>query len=296
MPMEHYLTGIILTVFGLFFGSFAGAMVWRLRRRQLEQDEAEGYRPTKTSKKEIKMIKNSDVVNDRSVCLHCGHQLAWYDLIPIVSWTLLRGKCRYCHKAIGWTEPLAELGLAAFFGISFFFWPYSFNDIIDVTRFVLWLAAGTSLAVLVIYDIKWFLLPDRITFPLIGLGVIYSAVAVYDNGFGVTGALNVVYACLVLSGLYYMIYVISKHQWVGFGDVKLGLVLALFLADWQLAVLALFLANVIGTLLVLPLLLLGKVTKKTRIPFGPMLIAGWAIAGLFGGYIINWYLSLTLGV
>jgi leader peptidase (prepilin peptidase)/N-methyltransferase len=96
--------------------------------------------------------------------------------------------------------------------------------------------------------------------------------------------------------LYYAIYIASRQQWVGFGDVKLGLALALLLADWRLAVLALFLANAIGSLLLLPLIFLGKIKRQTHVPFGPLLVAGWAIAGLFGGSLITWYLGLTLGV
>jgi prepilin signal peptidase PulO-like enzyme (type II secretory pathway) len=285
----------ILGILGLFFGSFAGATVWRLRAAQLREDESAGEKIPEHDKKAVKMLKKSRLHKDRSVCLQCGHTLAWYDLIPLVSWVSLRGKCRYCHKYIGGFEPVIELGVAVFFAASFFFWPYDLVSGLDIARFVLWLVAGVGVAILAVYDAKWFLLPNKVVFPLIGIGVLYSAVVLAQQNFALDQWFNIFFSCLVLSGLYYLIYVASRHQWVGFGDIKLGLALALLLADWRLAILALFMANAIGTLLVLPMMLGGRIKRQAHIPFGPLLISGWVLAGLFGDYIVNWYLLLVLG-
>lgn len=290
------IIGTILTIFGVIFGSFAGATVWRLRAMQLRQDEASGEKIDSASKKEIKQLKQSSILNDRSLCLHCGHQLAWYDLIPLLSWLQLKGKCRYCHRHIGSLEPLIELGLAVYFALSFFFWPQPLDSALEIIRFGMWLVAGVGLAILVAYDAKWFLLPNQIVFPLISIGLLSSIIVLSQDSFSFDRGLSILYACFILSGLYYAIYIISRQQWVGFGDVKLGLALALLLADWQLAILALFLANAIGSLLLLPLIFLGKIKRQTHVPFGPLLVAGWAIAGLFGQSLIAWYLGLTLGV
>ena len=85
----------------------------------------------------------------------------------------------------------------------------------------------------------------------------------------------------------------SRGTWVGFGDVKLGLALGLFLADWQLGFLTLFLANLIGTLIVLPGLLTKKLSRKTMVPFGPLLILGFFISLFIGGPLISGYIELT---
>lgn len=287
---------VALALLGLALGSFAGATVWRLRAKQLKEDAKAGEKIAKDDKSAVAKLQKKPIHTDRSVCLHCGHELKWYDLLPILSWVALRGKCRYCHKKIGWFEPLIELGVAAFFIISFLFWPNTLDSTYAVMQFIIWLVAGVGLAILFAYDAKWYLLPNRVVFPLIGLGALSAFMKVAEANFTLFSIGSVVVACVVLSGLYYAVYIVSRQQWVGFGDVKLGLALALLLADWQLAVLALFLANLVGTLIFLPALLGGKVKSKAHIPFGPLLITGWFISGLFGAKILYWYMTIALGV
>lgn len=294
--MSNFTLAVIFGIFGLFMGSFAGATVWRLRARQLRQDVKHGETISKHDKGQVSKLKKRSVLKDRSVCLHCGHQLRWYDLVPLVSWLELGGKCRYCHARIGKLEPIAEIVTGLFFVLSFLFWPTPLNDPAATVNFVIWLIAGIGLITLSIYDFKWFLLPNPLVFALIGLGLVKSVFSLSQTGFMTQDILSVLYACGLLSGLYYLIYVVSRHEWVGFGDVKLGLALALLLTDWKLAALALFLANAIGTLIFLPLMLSGKIKRQARIPFGPLLISGWFVAGLFGPQIVDWYLKLTLGV
>lgn len=289
------MVALVLGVIGLFFGSFAGAMVWRLRASQLREDEVAGEKVPAKDKKQVHKIKKTSSLQDRSLCLHCGHQLAWHDMVPLVSWVALRGKCRYCRQKIGNFEPFIELSVGAFFAVSFLFWAYPLDTPLDIASFILWLCAGVGIAILAVYDARWFLLPNKVVFPLIGIGVLYSGVSLVQHQFDADQWLNIVYSCFALSGLYYILYVASRHQWIGFGDIKLGLALALLLADWRLAVLALFLANVIGTLLVLPMMLRGKIKRQAHVPFGPLLISGWFLAGLFGNDIINWYLLTILG-
>ena len=285
-----------LGVLGLMLGSFAGATVWRLRALQLRQDVKAGEKVAQNDKRRVAKLQKRPLHKDRSVCLHCGHELKWYDLVPLVSWLSLKGKCRYCKKPIGWFEPTIEIGLAAFFVASFLFWPIELAAPFDIAQFAIWLVAGTGLAILFAYDTRWFLLPDVITFPLIGLGILNATLYVAGSGTPLDAAVSVLGSCLVLSGLYYAIYVFSGKQWVGFGDVKLGLALGLLIADWQLAILALFLANLIGTIIVVPLMLFKRLTKGAHVPFVPLLISGWAVAGIFGTQILSWYLSLVLGV
>ena len=116
---------------------------------------------------------------------------------------------------------------------------------------------------------KWLTLPDKVVFPLIGLGVAASILyALEADDFGYY-LINLLGSISILSGFYYLLYVVSKGQWVGFGDIKLGLALALLFCDWRLALLAFFLANLIGTLVFAPALSIGKIKRSTHIPFGP---------------------------
>ena len=294
--MSTLFIAVTLCLLGLIVGSFAGATVWRLRARQLVLDKKNGERVTSFDKSQVEKIKKQSLFSDRSGCLHCGQQLKWYDMVPLVSWVYLNGKCRHCHKKIGNFEPIIELSMAAFFVFSYIFWPYTLETPLEVARLVLWVGGGVGLGILFAYDKKWFLLPDIIVYPLIGLGLVNVIVVLAQSSFELAKLTDILYACLVLSGLYYLIYVASNHKWVGFGDVKLGLVLALLLADWRLAILALFLANLIGTILVIPAMVLGKIKRQSHIDFGPLLIAGWFIAGLFGDDIIGVYLLYALGV
>lgn len=293
---EDLIISICLAIVGLAFGSFAGASVWRLRAAQLKADIENGDKVSARDKREIAKLSNKPAHTDRSVCLHCGHTLAWYDLIPLLSWAMLGGKCRYCHKHIGWYEPVMELGLASFFVISFLFWPLPFDSWVTVIQFTIWLVAGVGMAILFAYDAKWYLLPNVIVFPLIGLGLINAAILIVSNNFELSVINSVIFGCVILSGLYYVIYIFSRHQWVGFGDVKLTFALALLLSDWQLAIIALFLANLAGTVIFLPLMLTKKLDRKAHVPFGPLLIIGAGIAGLFGHAILDWYLGVTVGL
>jgi leader peptidase (prepilin peptidase)/N-methyltransferase len=147
------------------------------------------------------------------------------------------------------------------------------------------------LAILFAYDLKWFLLPDQIVFPLIGAGIIMSAIRI-GMALSLATVLSIIGAVVVLSGLYYALWLYSKGQWVGFGDVKLGLALALLLADWRLALVALLCANLIGSLLVIPGMLIGKLGRKSHVPFGPLLIAGATIAMLVGERVVALYMGM----
>jgi len=280
---------IALVLFGLCLGSFAGASVWRLRAKQLVEDKKQGEEVDAKELKQLKSLAGQKLSKDRSRCLHCSYALRWYDLIPVISWLTLRGRCRECRKPIGYLEPLIEVGLAAFFVLSYALWPVELVTNLDIAAFVVWLLAGIGLAILFAYDTKWFLLPDSINFTVIGLGFI-SAVLMVSASTDVFGSiLNIIGSVGVLSGIYLILYLVSKGAWIGFGDIKLGLGLGLLLADWQLAVIALFFANFIGCLIVIPLMVTKKLTRTSRVPFGPLLIVGAIVAKLIGLYVVDFY-------
>lgn len=293
--MNEFIVYLALVLVGACLGSFAGATVWRLRARQLVVDKKNKEPYDHKEYKRLKKLTVKKPWQDRSQCLECGYELKWYDLIPIVSWLSLGGKCRSCKHPIGWFEPLMEIGMVAFFVLSYLLWPGGVQTGLEIAHFSLWLAAGVAMAILFAYDAKWYLLPDGVTISLavIGLAIVgVSAAESQDIGGTLLTALG---AVGVLGGLYAVLFAVSQGRWVGFGDVKLGAALGLVLVDWQLAIIALFMANLIGCLIVIPLLATKKVQGNSHIPFGPMLIAGAVIAWLVGWRILEWYLSF-LGV
>lgn len=283
------ITGyIIFILLGLVLGSFAGATVWRLRALQLAQDKKDGEEYDKKELKWLKPLLGAKLSNDRSRCLHCHHELAWYDLLPLISWLSTKGKCRYCKRSIGRFEPLIELGSAALFVTFFHYWVTTYGQ--DAwLGLALWVIMLTMFVILFAYDFKWFLLPDVVMWPLIALATVYAAVVVAGAETPLLVAGSVAVSVMILSGLYLALWLYSKGQWVGFGDVKLGLALGLLLVDWRLALLTLFLANFIGTLVVLPSLIIGKLTRQAHVPFGPLLIIGFFISLFWGSAMIDGY-------
>lgn len=290
LVMEQTIIYIVLILSGLCLGSFAGASIWRIRARQLKQDKINGEKINPDEYKSLNKLNNSKLLNDHSRCLNCSYNLKWYDLIPLISWLLLAGKCRKCRQPIGYMEPLIELGVAGFFILSYIFWPYPLNNGLEITRLILWLISGIGLAILFVYDKKWFLLPQSISNLTIIIGLFSSTLFI----FGASDKLDAVYGIIgsvaILGGLYWVLDKASNGKWVGSGDARLGLGLALLLADWKLAFITLFMANLIGCIIVLPAMTIGKLNLKSHIPFGPLLIVGTIIAMLIGNYLINIFL------
>lgn len=290
--MSEFLIFLALVLLGACFGSFAGASVWRLRARQLAYDKQHKEPYDKNEYARLKKLLGKKVSSDRSQCLHCGYTLRWYDLVPVVSWLSLKGKCRNCRTPIGKFELAIELGMIAFFVGSYMLWPEGLTDTFEWARLGVWLAAGVVLAILTAYDLKWFLLPNSMTLLLALLGAAMVALTLLSGAEVSTTLVSAAGAIAAISGLYAVLYYLSGKRWVGFGDVKLGVGLGLLLIDWRLALLAVFLANLIGCLVIIPLLLTRKMTRKDMVPFGPMLILGTILAFFFGYPMIDWYLGL----
>lgn len=263
---------VLLAFFGLAFGSFINALVWRLH-------------------------ENRDFVRERSECVHCHHTLGWYDLIPVVSWLLLRGKCRYCKRPISWQYPAVEIITATLFVISYMFWPLALDAWTGMALLILWLIMLVLLIALAVYDIKWYLLPEKLTIPLTVLAAVYAVIyTLLELNLNILEALvYVVLGVASVAGLYYVLHAVSKGRWVGFGDVVLGVSMGLILG-WELGLLAVFIANLVGLMVALPVVVLGKMSTKSRIPFGPFLIIGLIISLLFGQGLIEAYIGFIFSV
>ena len=276
---------IVCGVFGLVLGSFAGAQVWRLRARQLVTDKKAGEPYDKAEYKKLSPLLKGKKQQDRSRCLSCGHQLGLRDLIPLISWLSTRGRCRYCGKRIGYFEPLMELSLAVAFMVSFLAWPWHLAGL-QWVLFAVWCVSLVALIMLVAYDIKWRILPDFLT---VSYGLV-SLVFVVLRYFIVNDVklYSLVIALIIMSGVYGVLYLISKGKWIGLGDVKLGVGLGLILASWQTAFVGLFLANLIGCVLVIPGLASKKLKANSEIAFGPLLALGSFISFFVGVRIMDW--------
>lgn len=266
---------IILIILGLSIGSFINAYVWRIKNR------------TKTGNN-----ANLSIWHGRSMCPNCKHELAAKDLMPVLSWVLLKGKCRYCHKPISIQYPIVEIATALLFVFSYIYWPYGFSSQ-GTFLFIFWLCFLFGFIVLTIYDIRWRLLPDRIVKPLIILALLQIVILlIFFNG-GLSLILGSLWGVLFSAGIFYAIFVISNGAWIGGGDVKLAIALGLLLGGPSESILMVFLAAIIGCVVALILMLLHKMERNSLIAFGPLLMLATVICYLFGFHIIDWYKNLV---
>lgn len=273
---------IAVALLGLMCGSFVNALVWRVH------EQASIKKGSKVAWK-----RRLSIVHGRSMCPHCKHELAAIDLIPVLSWLSLSGKCRYCKHPIGVQYPIVELLVMALFAVSYVFWPYELTGS-GIAYLVIWLIALVILAALAVYDLRWMLLPNRLVFPLTGLGVANAVIAVVQVP-RLSQVLMIAGAVLVAGGIFYVLYQVSSGNWIGGGDVKLGYAIGLLLLDPWLAMLMLFLASVLGCLVALPFLAAKRASLVSKIPFGPYLILATIIVKLFGEQMIQAYTQLVIG-
>ena len=291
---------VILSLFilGLIVGSFLNCLVYRLAPRQIIGGGLGG----------------------RSFCPFCRHNLSWKDLIPVLSFIFLKGRCRYCQKRISIQYPLVELATAIVFVLVFGFclpavalaeaghWDFLYLGYL--------LFISSCLIAIFVFDLKHYLIPDEIIYPAIAVVFLYRLFEIWKLGNWNLPALKGIYSpsgigtwYLVLGNLaplfkplasailaaafFYAIYALSKGKAMGFGDVKLAFLMGLFLGFPKIAA-ALFFAFFAGALAGLGLMILKKKTLKSELPFAPFLVFGTFFALFFGQQVISYYLNFLL--
>jgi prepilin signal peptidase PulO-like enzyme (type II secretory pathway) len=254
---------LFLFILGAAMGSFANATAWRLKHKR-------------------------DFVKERSECEFCHHALGASDLIPIISWLWLKGKCRYCHKKISPGHLIVELLTAVLFAASYLWWPGGLHNTAAYAQFGFWLVYVVGIVLLGVYDLKWLLLPDKIVFPLIGLSIVGTVVGrVWLGHEGFSALVDVGAGITVFAGFLGALFAFSKGRWVGLGDVKLAIFMGIVLGVPN-AVLALLGSYYIGAFVTAPLLMSKKLTLKSQVPFGPFLLASFWLSFLFGDKVVHW--------
>jgi leader peptidase (prepilin peptidase)/N-methyltransferase len=268
-----------LALFGLCLGSFVNALVWRLHTQSAVRAKKA---PNPSYMAQLSITKG------RSMCPNCKHQLSHQDLIPVLSWLNLRGKCRYCKKPISWQYPLVEAAMASFFVVSYLWWPVPLSGA-QVSIFILWLVLLVGFMALTIYDLRWQLLPNRIVYPLGLVAAVQAVISIATAHRPAVALLNLILAVAVGGGIFYVLFQVSAGKWIGGGDVKLGWLLGLIAGTPARSLLFIFLAAVLGSLFSVPLLATKHLKRTSKIPFGPFLIIALIIVQLFGVSILHWY-------
>lgn len=250
---------ILIFLLGIIIGSFLNVCIYRIPR-----EESIAFPP--------------------SHCTRCSHPLAWYDLIPVVSYLSLKGKCRYCGEVISPQYPIVEilngilyLSVFHYFGLSMEFAFYGFM--------------ASILLVICVIDYYEQIIPDGLILIILIAVVSYKAAAYFFNGTpvllkdGISGFLS--------GGLLFLAIAVISNGAMGGGDIKLIAVLGLILG-LKKTLLNILLAFIIGAAVSLYLLLSGKKGRKDAIPFGPFINIAFIITLLYGDMIIRWYVQSFL--
>ncbi|TLS68226.1 prepilin peptidase [Mariprofundus erugo] len=246
---------LICGLLGLLLGSFANVCVHRIPRRE-------------------------SVAFPGSHCPQCSHPIAPYDNIPVLSWLILRGRCRNCHAAIAWRYPLLELLMGiSWAGLAWHFGPTLQLGMALTLFFLLW--------VLSFIDFETGLLPDVLTLPGIIVGLAFSW-WLGDWRDAVMGA-AAGYGVLWLVNRLFLLY--SGREGMGYGDFKLLAMLGAFLG-WQALSFVILFSSVIGAAIGSVFLWLARRGMRTEIPFGPYLAAGGMVWLLWGDAILTWYMGM----
>ncbi len=242
----------IVFIYGIIIGSFLNVCIYRIPLKQ-------------------------DIVYTSSHCMNCGTKVKWYDLIPVVSYLVLAGKCRTCKTKLSKQYPLIELlNGAAYLGI-FHYLGLSYEAGMMCVLF-------SVLLVITLIDIRYKIIPNSILIFLMIIGIVY--VVLVDQKF-----ISSIIGFFAVSLILLIIAVISNGQ-MGGGDIKLMAVCG-FIIGWQKILVALLIGSVFGSIIGVILIILKINKKKQQIPFGPYLSAGVFVAALFGTELIQWYLNLV---
>jgi leader peptidase (prepilin peptidase)/N-methyltransferase len=212
----------------------------------------------------------------RSACPRCGALIGWYDNIPLISFLVLRGRCRGCRTPIPWRYPIVEAATGGAFALSYALFGPTLDFVVAA------ILLGALIAITAI-DLRHQIIPDVITLPGIVVGFLASL------GGTRVDWLDSLLGIAVGGGIFLVIILVSGGG-MGGGDMKLGAMLGAFLG-WKLGLLALLLGVLSGGLVAVALLLFGRKGRKEAIPFGPYLALGGALALLWGEPILTWYLS-----
>ena len=224
---------------------------------------------------------DKSVVWPASACPHCGRLLSWYENIPVLSWMVLRARCRTCAAPIGVRYPIIEALTAVMFG--FACWYYG-PGVLLASRLVF----GCALIVLFAIDLEHHLLPNAITLPGIIVGVVFSFFT--EPGWRAS-LIGVLAGGGLLYGVAEAYYWVRHEEGLGMGDVKMLAMVGAFLG-WKLTLLTLMLASLSGTVIGLSLIVSGRGGMKYALPFGTFLALGAAAAATVGSPLLTWYLGL----
>lgn len=226
------------------------------------------------------------IIAGRSACPNCKQNLRWFDMLPVISFLTLAGRCRYCQKPISWQYPAVELGTAvlAMVGYQQIFSAGLPDATQAVIAFLAYLLVVGLLISVFFHDLYEMLVPDLMGYLLLAAAIIFGVITY--------GWLNTLYGLLVGVVPIALLVYPSGGRWMGEGDVKIAAGLGAFVG-WPVVAVFLLLSFFLGGLYGVLGLTLGKVKMRTAVPFAPFLIVGALLAFFWGKDIISWYFGMA---
>lgn len=270
MVVSQVMAAGLLGVLGLLIGSFLNVVIFRLPVMMEAQWKAECAELNGQSAPDGPPF---NLMVPRSRCRQCGHQLSWYENIPVISYLVLRGQCRHCQDPISLRYPLIELVNGALFAWCGWHW-----GVTPVA--LLWCGFSATLLVLAMIDWDTTLLPDSITLPLLWAGLIASALGLIAVPLQAS-LWGAVAGYLSLWLVYWAFRLATGKEGMGFGDFKLFAALGAWFG-WQALVPIILMSSVIGAIIGIAMKLSSGLREGGYIPFGPFLVGAGLTAMLFG--------------
>ncbi len=260
---------LVAALFGLLIGSFLNVVIHRIPK--MMQRESDNY-VAHESGKELPHTDRYNLMVPRSACPHCGHQITALENIPVISWLVLKGKCRKCKAPISPRYPAVELVTGAISAL--LVWTFGSGWAgLGALLFAYLLIAMTFID----YDTK--LLPDDLTYPLLWAGLLINIdgtfVPLRDAVIGAAAGY------LVLWAVYWLFKLVTGKEGMGYGDFKLLAALGAWLG-WAMLPTIILLSSVVGAIVGISLIVFAKRGRDNPIPFGPYLAAAGLIALLWG--------------
>ena len=257
------LLAIFCGLLGLAVGSFLNVVVWRVPRGE-------------------------SVVSPPSACPSCGHAIRARDNVPVLGWLLLRGRCRDCGAPISRRYPLVELTTAVLFVVM----ALRFGAEWELPAYLYLAGVGLALALI---DLDTKRLPDVLTLPAYGVTAVLLGLAA-RLGDDTDALLRAAVGAAALGAFYFVVWFVYPSG-MGFGDVKLAPTVGAYLAWVSYGVLAVgaFAGFLFGAVVGSTLMVAGKAGRKSKVPFGPFMLAGALFALLVGQWVADRYVDLTLG-
>lgn len=270
MLVSHGLDAGLLCLLGLLIGSFLNVVIYRLPVMLEAQWQAEC---ADLQHKELPAAAPFNLLTPRSRCQKCGHQIAWFENIPVLSYLRLRGKCSQCHTPISLRYPLVELATGGLFFYCGWQWGASAIGLA-------WCSFAAALLALALIDWDTTLLPDSITLPLLWAGLICAALKLTHIGLSESmwGAVG---GYLSLWLVYWAFKLATGKEGMGFGDFKLFAALGAWFG-WQALIPIILMASVIGAAIGIAMKFSSGLREGGYIPFGPFL-AGAGMTAMVAG-------------